>query len=142
MSTILIFLLLILLAILVYSIWSLGVSFRYRKTLKDYTFTRGANTTENKDVNLKCEMGKKIKIDKAVQICTDPDSNNFENPDTDPIDKDGKFNKDTTVDLKDDMSDECNGLSSCDYNFKPKKFPGNMNCNGTSQLISTYICEN
>ena len=142
MSTILIFLLLCLLAILVYSIWSFGVSFRYRNTLKNYNYTRGANTTQNKKINLKCENGNKINIDKAVQICTDPDSNNFENPETDPIDKDGKFNKNTTVDLKDVLSSACDGLSSCEYTFKPKKYPNNMKCNGTSQLISTYICKN
>jgi len=142
MSTFLIFLLLSMLALLLYSIWSLSVSLRYSNTLKNYAYTRGANTTEGKKVELKCENGKKINIDKAVQICTDPNSNNFENPDTDPIDKDGKFNKDTTVDLKSELSSACNGLSNCEYTFKPKNYPNNMKCNGTSQLISTYVCKN
>lgn len=141
MSTILIFLLLSVVAIFIYSMWSLIVSFRYRETLKGYKYTRGANTTENKKIILKCENNNKINIDKAVQICTDPNDNNFENPNTDPIDKNGKFNKNTTVDMKDSLSSACDGLSSCEYTFKPKDFPNNIKCDGTSQLISTYTCK-
>lgn len=130
------------------AVWWFIVSWQYRSYLKHASYARGANATEEgQTLNLSCDQGKEICVYRATQICSDPDSNNFENQQTDPISSglDGKnsygdFNSDTTVDRTADMSRECNGKQTSSFKFAAKGWPNGMTCHGKTQLISTYSC--
>lgn len=131
------------------AIWWFVIAENYRKYLTTYSYGRGANASKaGQTVHLACDDGKEICVYRATQICTDPDSNNFENPSTDPFaagtasdDKYGDFSSSTTSDLTNDMSGECNGKETCAYKFMPTRWPSSMpGCAGDTQLISTYAC--
>jgi len=140
----------VLLAILLgVAIWWFVIAENYRKYLSTYSYARGANASKaGETLNLTCDDDKEICVYRATQICTDPDSNNYENPSTDPIasgtssdDKYGDFSSATTVDLTSDLSGACNGKETCAYKFSPKAWPSGMpSCGGDSQLISAYAC--
>jgi hypothetical protein len=130
-------------------IWWLAVAGQYRGYLDNYVYARGAHATSGgQTVTLKCDSGKKIYIDKATQICTIPDHNNFESSHLEPISSGlegttpyGAFNPGTTVDLTKVMGGECNGKTECTYTFKPELFPNQQTCpSSNTQLISTYVC--
>jgi hypothetical protein len=133
------------------SMWYFTVAYRYKKRLDNFAYTRGAHTIgTGKTVQLACEPGKKICIEHATQICSNPDEDNFENKDTDPISSGkgedftgyyGQFNTKTTVDLKSKLKELCGGQESCDYNFSGVQFPEPIKCDSNNtQLILTYTC--
>lgn len=149
-------------------VWWYIEAANYDTMLDDVPFAMGANMIYNPDgentVNMSCPDGKQICVYQATQICTNPDSHNFENPDTDPIVHDltgdnkgnwAKFNKAKTVDLTADMNSACGtgaGKSvftgSCSYKFDPSKFQfgtNNITCEGDNSaihLIAAYTCQN
>lgn len=130
------------------AIFYLVVAFQYRSVISSSTNTRGANVSgKNKNVGLVCDPGKVICVYRATEICSDPGKvvpgKNFENPTTDPISngldgggKYGDYHSKNTYSLTKEISDVCNGKSSCTYLFKG----GNVPCGGTSQLIASYDC--
>ena len=129
------------------SMWYFGVAEKYRRYLKRSAYGRGANALKSGDtLNLSCRPGEKICVYRATQICTDPDTKNYENPQTDPIasglgsDSYGNYNSSTTVDMTKDLSDKCNGEQTCSYKFASKPYPNGMKCGGKSQLLSNYTC--
>ena len=133
-------------AMLCIGIWYFSVAKLYSDNLSSRTVTRGANLIYNSKatgntINLSCQG--EIEVTSATQICSNPDSNNFENPLSDPISISssnyGAFNPDTTVSLLSAMKKDCDGKSDCSYTFSPKPFPFGT-CQGTTQLISTYNC--
>ncbi len=134
----------ILLVIFGIAIWWFIVAKRFESYLDTTTVARGANLHGPGNVNLSCQDGKTITVATAVQVCTDPDSNNYENPSTDPISTGlksyGQFNPDTTVNLLKSMGDKCNGKTDCTYSFSPSRYKNGVVCGGESQLISVYYC--
>ncbi|MGV9199675.1 MAG: hypothetical protein ACOC4M_12750 [Promethearchaeia archaeon] len=130
------------------AIWWLAVAGHYRLYLNDYKYTRGAHATSGgQTIKLTCDADKQICIDKAVQICSIPDSNNFESSPLEPISAGldgsspyGSFNPKTTVDISSDMEKECNGKSTCSYTFKPSAFPVGSCPSKHTQLIGSYTC--
>ena len=131
------------------TIWWFIIAENYRKYLSTYAYARGANASKpGQTLNLTCDDDKEICVYRSTQICTDPDSNNFENKSIDPIaggktgnDLYGDFNKSTTVDMTDSLGKECNGKQTCTYKFTPLQWPSGMTpCKGNPQLISTYTC--
>jgi len=126
------------------AIWNLVIIWNYSSYMGSFIYARGANATDGETINLQCESGGNICIYRATQICTNPDSNNYESSNLDPIDTSesnyGNFNLDTTVDLTQTMSQMCNGKESVNFTFSGK-WPDTP-CNGNSQLIATYSCVN
>ncbi len=133
------------------SIWWFVVAEKYRRYLKTYSYARGANALNGQTVNLECEAGKEICIYRATQICTKPDSNNFESSSLDAIAsgndgskvKYGDFNPQTTIDLTHDMANKSNGKEKSSYTFNVHDnwtAPNGITCNGASQLLATYAC--
>jgi len=107
-------------------VWWFVIAEKYRKYLGNYSYTRGSNATSSgQTLNLTCDQDKEICVYRAVQICTVPDSNNFESSTLEPIASGlgdnnaayGDFDPDTTVDLTKDMGRECNGQERCQYKF-------------------------
>lgn len=146
------------------TVWYFVVAYKYKQTLNNFSYTRGANLdTKDKNkgtVNLKCESGAEICVWKATAICTGPlrgaASNSEGGPE--PISNGlngnsayGDFDINNTIDLTADMAGQANGKQSYTYNFDTtkKNFGGNL-CpmnydtkSGTGvrpQLISTYTC--
>jgi len=129
------------------AVWWFFIAEQYRRYLGDYSYSRGANAIDGTTTNLTCDSTKEICVYRATQICTNPDSNNFEDQSIDPIaagegsfpnmtpgTKYGQFNPATTTDLTSDMSSKCNGGSTASYDFT-------STCSvGTGQLIATYTC--
>ena len=145
--------LIILAVVLVVTIWWFVVAEKYKRYLDNYEYARGANASKAGDtLNLTCDQDKEICVYRAVQVCSQPDSNNFENSATDPIaggiKSDGKvstsygdYNPNTTVNATPLLVKECNGQEKCAYKFTPVQFPGTMTCPAEhTQLISTYSC--
>lgn len=138
----------LLVLLLVVVIWWFAVADRYKRYLKNYSYVRGANAYKlGETLNLTCGKNKKICVSSATQICTHPNSQNFENVNTDPIDSGnssnryyGDFDPETTVSLLEDMKKVCDGHGKCEYKFTGKSFPNGMTCGGNTQLISTYTC--
>jgi hypothetical protein len=133
------------------AIWFYAVAHNYGNYINNTTYTRGANALkEGTEVQLTCDANKKISIHKATQICTAPDSNNFEGSNLEPFASGtssdvsnvnyGDFDPATTVDMKSDMEKECNDKQKCTYKFVGAPFPGGVECNGNKQLIATYDC--
>ena len=153
MSTLLNFCLIVVFIIFSLAVWNLIIVVKYKNKLDGYSYTRGANKSTPGAVKLKCGNGKEICVYRATQICTNPTVNNFEKDETDPIDSGynnpnnyGKFNTQTTVNLKNDMSKKCDRKQECIYNFAGK-WSGETDgqsllteCGGNTQLISTYTC--
>ena len=133
------------------AVWNLVIVLIYNSYMNSFIYSRGANSDKPKTISLSCESGGGICIYKATQVCTLPNSDNFETSLLDPISTDGKnygnFNPDTTIDLTQDMSSKCNGKSSATYNFTGE-WPSGMLCQdqygntGQTQLIATYYCVN
>lgn len=136
----------LLVIVLFIAIWWFAVAMNYKSHLNKSTYTRGANGNENQTIKMKCGSGKKICVYRATQICTNPDSSNFENSNLEPFSGGtqnisyGDFDPGTTVDFTSKMSQECNGKSECDYRFTPDWTSKGTECNGNSQLIATYNC--
>jgi hypothetical protein len=140
----------ILLAIgLMIAIWWYVIAEKYSNYLKTYSYSRGAHAIAGQTAHLSCDGGKEICVFRATQICTNPDSSNVENPDTDPIASGndgvtpyGAFNPNTTVSRTKDMGDSCNGKTTASFAFNPVGYSngGGWNCGGTTQLIATYTC--
>lgn len=133
------------------SVWWFVVADKYKKYMStNYPYTRGAHAwEEGQTLNLKCDGDSEICVYRATQIYTNPDSNNFEDPNTDPIASGtnsnatyGAFDPQTTVDRTVDLGGECNGKNSCFVNFVTSEWPTGMVLGnaGTPQLISTYTC--
>lgn len=134
--------------ILGFAIWWFLVAQNYRKYLTNYSYTRGANVaSKGRSTLLQCDSDKEICVYRAVQICTNPNSSNYENPSTEPMssgttgnEKYGQFNKSTTIDMTSDLGGKCDGKEKCAYKFVGKQFPSGMICSGKTQLIATYTC--
>jgi len=132
------------------AIWWFVVANNYKKYLDEYSYSRGANVKgSGQIVNLSCDDDKEICVYRATQICSNPTSQNFETSSTDPIDSGledsskmyGQFNPRTTVSRLDDMSQACNGKTTCAFNFQATDFVNGMQCDPVNtQLISTYTC--
>ncbi len=147
-------------------IWWYIEAANYDSMLDGVPFAKGANLIYNPDgtdadntITMSCPTGKQVCVYQATQICTDPQMpDNIENPDTDPIlnnnitagDNWGKFNKDTTYDLTQELNINCGtGLDkpvtkqSCPaYVFEPNlTLPNGKSCEGASHFIATYTCE-
>ena len=133
------------------SVWYFIVAKNHRSYLDTTSYVRGASVKgEGTTINMKCDGGKKICVYRARQICSAPDSNNFENQSTDPISPGdtntfyGDFNPKTTVDYISKLSGQCNGKETCSVEFDPLEFPmsdPNGICTGENvHLISTYTC--
>lgn len=144
-----------LIMILAVSIWWFAVGFRYRMTLDNTSYPRGANAFDGDTVNLTCDGGNVICMFRATQICTVPDANNFETSNLEPISngsgnvKYGDFDPSTTVDLTQEIGYICNGKTSCSYTVnadwsKLNDAGTSLRCNGSSpsnsQVIATYSC--
>jgi hypothetical protein len=134
-------------------IWLYVVAQRYSNYLDEYSYSRGAHAWQTgQTLDLKCDDGKEICVYRATQICTNPDSNNFESaPDSIASGNTsnvpyGAFDPDTTVSRTEDMGKKCNGLSSATFVFNPVDFSGGKpweevcSAESTSQLIATYTC--
>lgn len=135
---------------LIIAIWWLAVSWKYSSFLNDYKYARGSNASAaGQTMNLVCGAGKQICVYRATQLCSNPDSNNFENPSTDPISsglklngsKYGEFDPDTTVDYTSTLGKACNGQNTCSFTFNPLAWSNSMTCSsGNTQLTSAYSC--
>ena len=126
---------------LIIAIWVYIVSKRETTTVSSQPYARGANLAAPGKVPLVCDPGSTIQVASAMMVCTNPDSNNFENPSTDPFTSTGAFNGQTTYDLlKGDngMSTKCDTKEQCLYNFVGNN--DSFTCPGTPQLIATYTC--
>jgi len=136
------------------AIWWFVVAEQYKSHLRDYSYARGANALNGQTVNLKCDSDKEICVYRATQICTRPDSKNFETTSLEPIASGdekidgarafyGDFNPATTIDLTQKMGHDCNGKEECQYHFEASpgwQAPNGVACNGNTQLIATYSC--
>lgn len=144
--------------------WYFVVSYKYGKTLTNFSYTRGANLDtldKNKGpVNMQCETGAEICVWRANAICSGPLKGSVSNTEggPEPISNGlnsnsayGDFDIHNTIDLTTDMSTQANGKQSYSYNFDvtTKNFGGKtcpMNYDvksGTGsrpQLIATYAC--
>jgi hypothetical protein len=144
-------------------IWYFAVAYKYKQTLNNFSYTRGANLDtldKNKGaVDLTCESGAEICVWRANAICTgaiNSQSNTEGGPE--PISNGlngnsayGNFDINNTIDLTADMAGKANGKQSFTYNFDVtnKNFGGKM-CPNTyntktgagqrPQLIATYAC--
>lgn len=148
-SSLEIFTIIILLVGLAICVWVYVVNLKDINTLKQNVYTRGANIKGGGNTaNLVCGLDHKIKVYNAVQICSNPDANNFEDPTTDPISGGtdgtvgyGVYDPATTVDLTDAMGKSVNDKQTVTYTFTPAPFPGGMMCpSEATQLIATYDC--
>lgn len=138
--------LILLVIVLAIVIWWFAVAMNYKSHLNKSTYTKGANGTANENIKMKCGSGKKIYVYKATQICTNPDSSNFENSNLEPFSGGtqnttyGDFDPNTTVDFTTKMGRECNGKNECTFKFVSDWSSKGTECNGESQLIATYDC--
>jgi len=128
---------------LIIAIWVYIVSKRETTSVTSQPYARGANLAAPGKIPLVCDPGSVIQIASAMMVCTNPDSNNFENPATDPFTSTGTFNAQTTYDLTKDtteqnMSTACDTKEQCLYNFVGNN--DSFTCVGTPQLIATYTC--
>lgn len=139
----------ILIVILSLVIWWYVDKIRKINGLKGNTYTRGANIVgSGNKAEMKCGVDHKISVYKAVQICSNPDVHNYEDPSTDPIASGvdgvtgyGEWDPTTTVDLTDTMGKSVNGKQNVTYTFTATSFPSDMSCPADStQLIATYDC--
>ncbi|MDB4769438.1 hypothetical protein OAG24_00585 [bacterium] len=137
----------LLVIVLFVAVWWFAIAMNYKSYLNKSVYTRGANGEANDNINLKCGSGKKICVYRATQICSNPDSNNFEMSNLEPIANGaesnvtyGDFDPKTTVDFTSKMGNECNGKSECTFKFTPDWSSKGVECNGKSQLIATYNC--
>ncbi len=149
----------VLLIIFIFVIWNMSVSSSYNTYLNNFRYTRGSNIKGigNSKIFV-CGKDSQICVDKATQIISEPDENNFENPNIDPIsngtitDSDGKiipysaFNPDTTIDVTKELSQIVNGKNKYNYTFTGFTPPGQTLNDLTNeqkqniQLIATYTC--
>ena len=148
-SSLEVFTLIMLLVGVAVAAWIYVVKVKNINTLKQNVYTRGANIKGGgNSTKLTCGIDHTIKVYKAAQICSNPDSNNFEDPTTDPISGGtdgtvgyGVWDPATTVDLTDTMGKSVNGKQTVTYTFTPEAFPNGMVCPSEStQLIATYDC--
>lgn len=137
----------VLLTILIIIGWLYYIEYKRGDKLTDWRYTRGANLiegTNNNQIQLLCDEDHVICVDKATQICSNPDTNNFESTNLDysstGISDYGNFNPFTTASLTQNMKQNCDGKSNCTYTFTPLAYPNGVTCNGKNQLISTYTC--
>nr|QBK85547.1 MAG: uncharacterized protein LCMAC101_01340 [Marseillevirus LCMAC101] len=120
-------------------IWWYMEAGNYDAMLDGVPFAKGANliydpdgTDADNTVKMSCPDGKQVCVYQATQICTFPDSYNFEHADTDPINRVltsdgwGKFNPKTTRDLTAEMNTACKtanrkpvSTDNCQYTFSP-----------------------
>lgn len=144
-----IFGILFLVFVLVLIIWWYYDASRKVSTLSQNTYTRGANIKgSGGKVDLQCGIDHEICVYTATQICSSPDSNNFENASTDPISSGlngdasySEWNPSTTIDMKDTLGKSVNGKQKVTYTFTPAAFPNGMTCGSDNiQLVSTYDC--
>lgn len=135
-----VFLILVLAVSIFVAIWYLVVSWRYKSYLSGYTYARASHVSgPGSTVNMKCDSGGKITVNRVMQICSDPDSSNYENDVTDPMGNGSNFyNPETTVDLTKKYEQLYNGTKSQSFTFQPETFP--KGCSGTPQLIVNYTC--
>jgi len=136
------------------AIWWFVVAEKFSIYLKNYSYARGANALNGQTVDLTCGDDKEICLYRATQICTRPDSKNFETSSLEPIASGdvkidgarafyGDFNPDTTIDLTREMGSEVNGKQKTSYTFTAApgwKAPNGVACNGNTQLIASYSC--
>ena len=154
-----VFLILFLLILLGFAIFSFFIFYRQRDGLLKFKYTRGANATippgkDSVDVQLKCDGGKEICVYRATQICTSVGQTGYEQSPLDPMSDGsqssggapyGDFNPNTTVDLTKKMGMECNGKGECTFKFTKDWNGVNGECkiggrDLTTQLIATYTC--
>lgn len=123
------------------------VSYRYKRFLDCAIYTRGANVKDGGTVALTCDSEKVISIISATQICTLPNSSNFESSNLEPIANGtnapyGNFDPKTTVDLTSEMKAVVDGQQKINYTFSGASgwSKAGLTCNGNAQLIATYEC--
>ncbi len=146
-------------------VWWYIEAANYDTMLNGVSFVRGVNMIYNPEgsdadntINMTCPEGKSVCVYQATQICTNPDSNNVEDPTTDPIyaelnDNWGKFNPKTTTDLTSELNSNCgtgageqlSDKSSCPaYVFTPSTTTTSgdpFTCKGDIHFIATYTCQ-
>lgn len=136
------------------AIWWFVVAEKFKSYLRDYSYARGANALNGQTAQLTCGPDKEICVYRATQICTRPDSHNFETSSLEPIasgnakiDGDhafyGDFNPATTIDLTQHVGAQANGKEKASYAFNAApgwKAPNGVACNGNTQLLATYAC--
>ena len=117
----------------------------YNKDIANTVTTKGMNGVGGKEITLSCPPSHKISIYRATYISTDPDDNNFENPDIDGFySPDGQlanfYNTTTTVDAlaNDPNIAKLNNLSTAKFTI-PKSF-ANVGNNSILQLVGSYDC--
>lgn len=122
-------------------IWIWYASHSQRSQLSTQAYTRGVNAASPKTVGLACDANSVISIDRATQVCSNPDAKNIERSMLDPMTKTGDFDPNRIADLTSDMGGVCNGKQTCLYTFTgAEPFPNGVACDGTPQLIGTYTC--
>ena len=156
-----------LVVLLALAIWWFAVSYKYGKTLDNFSYTRGANLdtgiigdgkTGMGQVTMSCELGSEICVYKADAICTGA-INSMSNVEggPEPISNGknsdyGDFDPTTTINLTHDISNLANGKQTYTYDFNAtrasfngKLCPYNQYDQKTGsgqrpQLIATYTC--
>lgn len=143
----------LLVLVVIYLLWAYFVSYKYKRYQDDYKYTRGMNVIgAGSKITLKCDNGKRIKVDKATQICSVPTEQNFEGAgdlDLEPFSSGinssvqyGMFDPVTTVSLVDAVAKECDGKEVCEYTFNPTDFIDGKQCPEQNiQMIGTYVCQ-
>lgn len=144
--------------ILVISVWWFLVAYRYGRTLKIFSYTRGANVDlgdkTSKKIDLNCGEDREICVWRSTAICTGQSETNHEIAAIDPISagssKDSKeygaYNPSSTIDLSGEMASVLNGKPSGSYTFDSSKlnWPSGFTCDTSKgvrpQLVSTYTC--
>ncbi len=132
------------------AIWWFVIAWKYKTHVASSIFARGANVaSSDKKAMLSCDDGHEICIYRATMICTNPNANNFEARDTDPIasgigegnTRYGEYNPRKTTSLTAHMGSACNGKQTCEYDFSTQKFPAGITAlPDNTQLISSYTC--
>lgn len=131
------------------AIWWFVIAWKYKTYVASSSFARGANVAGNdKKAMLSCDSGHEICVYRATMIYSSPNTNNYENKNTDPIasglndgTRYGMYDPRTTTSLTAHMGGICNGKQTCEYDFSTQQFPGGITATPkNTQLISSYTC--
>lgn len=132
-------------------------SYRQRSKIASSVVTRGLNGVAGQTLQLQCPAGSVISLKeastpRAVYVCSNPTSSNFESPSCDPYYQGSNgqfssyFNPATTIDVSSTVSAACAGKNSCSWTVPSSSSSdvaticNGMSCAGEIQLIGTYDC--
>jgi hypothetical protein len=143
--------LIIVIVLLVIAIFIFIKSYFYKKHILQDNNARGASGVQGTTLNLTCPSGKAISVSNATLICTNPNSNGFEDSSCDPFyNTDGtRFNTANTIVNTSTLANQCNGKQTCQYTIPSSSSSsvsgicsGNSNtsCGGQIQMIGSYVC--